>query len=527
MRILLVSLLFAARMQAAITMPGEGEHWSRLDSGNLVIFSNDLDGVTRRVAENIERMRLTIAHVTQLNVRIPMPMYVFLFRSDAGFGPYRDAVVGPNREVAGILMRRQSAYYMLLGSGNGEIQRVVYHEIAHSFLENTVAGLPPWLNEGLAEFYSTYQPFADSVRIGLPLKEHLRFLGDHGVMPLRELFAFRPLTHGEGDLRTNQFYAESWLLAHYMLVGNPTRGAQLGDFLTRLDQGQPPEAACQAAFHTSIDDFGRELNAYRNRSLLSFMSYSLQEIGPVTIGKPKPIARTEILTAFADLLQQTPAAADSQAFLREAIKLDPNNARAIALLGLQTGDDAMLDRAVAIDTPDYRPFVDAAGERVSRLQSVARDGTPVAPPLIAEIRRIALLAQKRAPDNPDVLGTLGATYTFPGEDARLGIQWSAKSYALAPSRVDVAADLVLLYARAGKPDLAKAMFDGVLVPSHNQHLIAQARENFAVAEFDAALELLQADKKDEAAKRFARARDLTSNDKLKQAIEARLAKTTG
>ncbi len=526
MRILLVSLLFAARIQA-VTMPGEGERWSRLDSGNVVIFSNDRNGATRKVAENIEKMRLTIAHVTRLTVQSPMPTYVYLFQNDAGFGPYRDALVGPNHNVVGIYIVQPSANYMLLGGGNGEIQRVVYHEIAHSFLHNTVAGLPLWLDEGLAEFYSTYQPFADSVRIGLPLREHLSFLSDHGMMPLRELFAFQPHTHGEGDLKTNQFYAESWLLAHYLLVGNPTRGAQLGDFLTRLDQSLPLDTAFAAAFHTSIEDFGRELNAYRNRSLLTFISYSRQEIGPVKIGDPKPVARTEILTALGELLELTPKPADARPFLQEAVKLDPNYARALALLGLLNGDEAMITRAVASDTPDYRPFADIAGTRVSGLQSQARNGTVIAPALIAETRRLALLASKRAPDNPDVLSTLGATYTFPGEDAGLGIQWSAKSYALAPSRIDVAADLVLLYARAGKPDLAKTMFERVLVPSHNEHLIAQARENFAVAEFDNALESLRAGRKEDAARLFARARDLTSNEKLKRASEARLANPPG
>src|SRR5260221_14615574 len=100
MRILLVSLLFAARIQA-VTMPGEGERWSRLDSGNVGIFSNDRNGATRKVAEEIEKKRLTIAHGTRLTGQSPMPTYIYLFQNEAGFGPYRDSLVSPNHNRVG------------------------------------------------------------------------------------------------------------------------------------------------------------------------------------------------------------------------------------------------------------------------------------------------------------------------------------------------------------------------------------------------------------------------------------------
>src|SRR5207248_3480357 len=51
------------------------------------------------------------------------------------------------------------------------------------------------------------------------------------------LFVQHPLRdHGSGDLRVAQFYIQSWLLMHYLLIGNPERGAGLGAFLTALDQ---------------------------------------------------------------------------------------------------------------------------------------------------------------------------------------------------------------------------------------------------------------------------------------------------
>ena len=60
--------------------------------------------------------------------------------------------------------------------------------------------------------------------------------------------------------------------------------------------------------------------------------------------------------------------------------------------------------------------------------------------------------------------------------------------------LDVAADLVLLYARAGLPELAKGMIDRVLVPSGDEEHIAEAHENLALAAYFRAQELLQANR---------------------------------
>ena len=40
--------------------------------------------------------------------------------------------------------------------------RVVYHELTHSFVKNTVANVPLWLSEGIAEYVSV-RPDPDHV----------------------------------------------------------------------------------------------------------------------------------------------------------------------------------------------------------------------------------------------------------------------------------------------------------------------------------------------------------------------------
>jgi hypothetical protein len=63
-------------------------------------------------------------------------------------------------------------------------------------------------------------------------------------------------------LRVEQFYGESWLFAHYLLVGNPKRGAGLGPFLSLLYEGQPPGESFERAFGVSMQDMQGELKSW-------------------------------------------------------------------------------------------------------------------------------------------------------------------------------------------------------------------------------------------------------------------------
>ena len=66
--------------------------------------------------------------------------------------------------------------------------------------------------------------FVDPVRLGMPEQGYVEELSGHGLMPLRELFAYQPDVVHHDEIRLMRFYAESWLFAHYLLIGQPARG---------------------------------------------------------------------------------------------------------------------------------------------------------------------------------------------------------------------------------------------------------------------------------------------------------------
>ena len=516
----------------AINPPAANERWTKTEIGNLVILSNAGDRAVRGVAENLLRLRQSLMEVSKLETRSPIPTYVYAFRSEASFDAYREAVIGKNRQnVKGIFYSLPDSNRILLQADVG-IDDVVYHEFTHYFVRNTVVGIPLWLDEGLAEFYGTFAPGggARSVRLGLPNKYHLSFLQEHGLMTLPELFAFEPLKFPSGDLRVEQFYGESWLLAHYLLIGNPKRGAGIGPFLSLVYDGQPLAESFEKAFGVTMKDMQAELNTYLQRGRYNAVAYTLSETGTREIPQPKEIPRDEVLASLGDLLVRTDAWQDGAAFFKEAIAANPRNAIALADLAevqFKNGqnDEAAKSYKKSIEAAgtDYRPYVVYGNRLIVDLQKKSQDGERIAPDAIASVRELASRAIQLAPDDPNGYAILGATYAFLGENPAEGIKASEKSFQIAPARLDVAADLVLLYRIAGREKASVSLIDRVIRPSGVERLMAEAKENLALGDYVRGMNLRESGRKPEGETLLQRALEAVTNTNLKHKIVTVLA----
>src|SRR6185369_5670727 len=83
-----------------------------------------------------------------------------------------------DNSFTGFFQAGQDVNYITI-STEGEDQRTyqtIFHEYVH-FVLNTNFGkseIPPWFNEGMAEFYETFQIEDDQrVKLGLPQTHHL------------------------------------------------------------------------------------------------------------------------------------------------------------------------------------------------------------------------------------------------------------------------------------------------------------------------------------------------------------------
>src|SRR2546423_13945489 len=138
-----------------------------------------------------------------------------------------------------------------LSSMNTELARVLKHELAHSFVNQLSAGRgPPWLHEGIAQFFEPRSLGAD----GHPLA---RLFKAQRNLPLNALEG--SFLHYSGAQATVA-YAESLAAVSYI---NDTYGmSDIQRILQQLSQGSSTEAALRAIIHSDYGQLETELTRY-------------------------------------------------------------------------------------------------------------------------------------------------------------------------------------------------------------------------------------------------------------------------
>ena len=215
----------------------------------------------------------------------------------------------------------------------------------------------------------------------------------------------------------------------------------------------------------------------------------------------RPLQKDEIFAALGDLLAHAGVerAADAEAHFQEALRLNPEQARAHAGLGyLRYAQDRpgeaipFLDKAVAID-PDAvtcyllaRSILKVNGSGAPASGMAPKVGTP---PWLARARKLLSSAIELRPRFAAPYVTLGATNILPDGDVAAGIDLLEKARAMLPARMDIAGNLVYLLLRKGDLAKAQALVDKVIEVGGDPEALRSARE--ALATYRDNLETMQ------------------------------------
>ena len=533
-RLLAFALLCLLSTSAlAIEPPREKERWTTLTIDELTVYSSADDYTTRSVASDLVRLRNALGVVTQLKVRSPLPTRVFIFGDRRTFEQYSQAAIGRSENLSGVFLSDRDGNHVLIAGSSKGVARIVYHELTHYFLRNTVSShVPLWFNEGLAEFYSTFTGSNDTVDVGRPVEEHLAWLRNQPLIPLKDLFAINHESkeYHEGN-RQGVFYAESWALVHYLMIGNPARRDQLGTYVGLIASGKPIDDAFQAAFHTSYDELERELRKYIRGFTMNYIRYTMADLKAVETPAPRPLPRELQLIALADLLMHTntPHFIEAEAFLNAALKANPSSAAVYAELGVakswqrQNGEaEANFDKAVQLGSRDVQPYILYGQSILRRVDASVRNNAGAPSADVLKARELFRKAIELNPSSVPALSGLGATYTMAADgDPRPGIEALERSIALAPAEADAIFNLILLDARAGRRTEAEKGL-AALTRLTDPETVRQARENLYIADLNHASELLRAGKHAEATEIMKRVSAETTNEQLKVQIEEQL-----
>jgi len=315
-------MLASSWAHAAEDLP-RPDKWIKVTTENFTIFSNANASKTKKTAVQLERFRQTLQKTTRgLEVSSDIPTTILVFKNDISFTPYKRRPDGDVRNVSGLFLSGLFGNYMTLDvAAASRPMRVVFHEYFHTVAKNSFGDLPLWLNEGLAEYYSTfrYNDISASAEVGRSIEEHLRYIGEYGMLPWAQLFETTPRSsqYNEGT-RQGSFYAQAWVLVHY-LNSSPEQLQRLSTYLSALRKGQKEEIAFAAAFGADRAALGAAAVAYMQTGS-NYLVYDFEEeFGQVT-PQVSEVAPAEIYFRLGDLLARTGPREPAEMHLRAALE---------------------------------------------------------------------------------------------------------------------------------------------------------------------------------------------------------------
>lgn len=506
-----VLLLAGAMPGGAQTIPGEP--WIRAETAHFSLYSGAGESTTRRIGGDLETLRAALSRwLGGLEVHSPVPTTIYVFPDDEAFGPYKQGVPGDPAGITGYFVAHTLGNYVALdGDPRAEPTRILYHEYLHYFVANNLPGVPLWFNEGLAELYSTFEARGDRAILGLPVAHHRQWLRRHRQLGLESLL--RVDTHSaeyNENARRGGFYAQSWALVHYLLVGNPERGEQLIRFLELLTGGMPTEEAFDRAFGIGIGTLERELQAYLAQPDLPLLRLPVDGLEVDRRARIYPVTRPELLYRLGELVifADPGDAPRARSLLDAALALDPRLGPAWAGLGLLEDQEGSVDdargyyeRARELAPGDFRIqylygrslLAPWTGRRwtTGELEGAARED-------LLGARRAFEKSLDLNPDFPESWVGLGAVLALDPRPPDSAVEALEHARRMLPSRADVVFNLAVLYARTGQRSRAEALIDGPLTRLADDALVVEAREQVLRAQLERADLLLQDDRGDEA-----------------------------
>ena len=346
--------MLLASLSPVLTAPSEpllNRPWFQARTAHFNIYSCGSTQEVGRVAARLEQFRDAYSILAGAQAVASPPIVVIAFPDHATMRPFLPLYHGKPANLAAFFHRGSDENFIALylsGAGSTSLENV-FHEYTHLLLRHNQVYWPLWLNEGMAEIYSTFEVIPNGgIRVGAPIEHYLQLLSKRPLLPLAELFsvAHDSPEYNERD-RQGIFYAESWLLTHYLMLGEPTNKAHFSELMTLLRQGQSPEQAFTNVFRVSLRQMENQLRRYLERGHFESLRFALN--GSLVASVPlvtHVAAPVDVCFRLGDMLLRVNRPDEAEAWFERAQKLAPKSPLPFEGLGLLAAEREQPSKAV-------------------------------------------------------------------------------------------------------------------------------------------------------------------------------------
>jgi hypothetical protein len=335
--------------------------WFETSSAHFNIYSCGERVEVNKLAARLEQFCEAYSLLAGTQALASPPIVVMAFPNQEAMTPFLPLYQGNPQNIAGFFTRGndENLIVLALPGTNSAVtgMEVIFHEYTHLLLRRNDEIWPLWLKEGMAEIYSTFEVREGyHVVIGQPIGHHLQLLAHEPLMPLHELFSVANSSPQYNERsRQGIFYAESWLLTHFLMAGdnlNYRRGFER--FSLYMRDGQLPEQAFTNAMRTTLPQMENQLRAYLQRGEFKPVDWTVsRNLSAPEMLTTRAVTPVEVYFRLGDELLRIHRPDDAGGYFAEARDLAPASPlpyEGLGLLAVERGqhDQSLLDLKEAL-----------------------------------------------------------------------------------------------------------------------------------------------------------------------------------
>jgi tetratricopeptide (TPR) repeat protein len=330
---LLIAIVFAVICVVQVT---GAEGWTRLDAPNFEVTGDADPAELARVASRLEKFRsVFVERFPKHRFSSPVPTRVVVFRDSRTFSRYINI-----EWAAGYYLAADDANFIVLSAEGGTKLSTVFHEYTHHLVESTLgrANVPPWLNEGLAEYHETFAlTGVNSAMLGGQIEAHLELLRKSVWIPFNEFTSTDYYSlHKQTRASAIQFYAQSWVLVHYLIHGGKTtRKKEFDRFVEMVTSGSGFENAVRGSFGIDPATLETELKSYIRRKKFSSETIPLAATSAAEDSyRTSPVSDADAVATRAEILMRSGRLAEAETHIGDALRYDRDSDYVNTVAGL-------------------------------------------------------------------------------------------------------------------------------------------------------------------------------------------------
>jgi len=441
------------------------EAWLSVRSKHFLLVGNASEKEIRKVGVRLEQFRDVFSRIfTKSKASSVIPITVIVFKNDGAFKPYKPLYQGKPATVSGYFQPGEDVNYILLTSELRETNpyAVIFHEYVHALTSDNSRPLPPWVSEGIAEYYSSFEVEGNEKKVwlGKAIANHVLYLREQKFLPLQHLFEVdrRSPEYNERE-RKGVFYAQSWAMVHYLLLGNNSKWQpQFLQFVNALAAGRAVDDSFKQIFQTDYATLEKELKDYIGRNSYPAQTVTFDEkLSFDADMQVAPLSEAETQYYLGDVLCRIQRRDEGEEYLKRAVALDPKLAPAFASLGMSrlrqnrfAEARQFLEQAVAANSRNHLAHYYYAFTLYREIFGEGQLVTELPQDRVKMMKAALDSAIQLAPNFPDTYNLLGFICLVTGENLGGGVNAVKKAMAIAPGREDYAMTLAQIYLRQEK-----------------------------------------------------------------------------